>query len=270
MQIPPLSEESFRMMHFIMSDNSKIKKILIRAGVIAIWLLLWQIASLIVKSDFLFPSPIGVFKRFIELAGEKAFWIDCLSTLGRILLSCVSGVAVGTLLGIITAVSKPLYELFSPLLILIKTTPVASFIILVLVWIRRSNVPIFIGFLMVVPIMWANVSQGIKNADIQKLEMAKIFGFSKTQTMKMIYFPEVMPSFTAGCTTAIGLSWKAGVAAEVLATPENSVGAALYFAKINLEYADLFAWTAAIIIMSFIIEKIFTKSIRRLLSGRER
>lgn len=258
------------MTRFTMSDKSKIKKILIRAGVIAIWLLLWQVAALIVKSEFLFPSPINVAKRFIELAGEKSFWIDCLTTLGRILLSCVLGVAVGTLLGVVTAASRLLYEFFSPLLILIKTTPVASFIILVLVWIKRSGVPVFIGFLMVVPIMWANVSQGIRNADIQKLEMARMFGFSKMKTIRMIYIREVMPSFTAGCTTAIGLSWKAGVAAEVLATPENSVGAALYYAKINLEYADLFAWTAAIIIMSFLIEKLFTESVRRLLSGKER
>ncbi len=256
------------MKSFITSD--KLRKILIRAGVVLIWLLLWQFASTAVGSEFLFPSPISVAKRFSELAVQKSFWVDCLYSLGRISLGCVLGVLFGTLLGALTAFFKPLYEFFSPLLTMIKTTPVASFIILVLVWVKRSNVPVVIAFLMVVPVMWSNVAQGIKGADEKKLEMAKMFEFSRLKKLRMIYIPEAVPSFVSGCTTAIGFSWKAGIAAEVLSTPENSVGNALYCAKINLEYADLFAWTAAVIMMSFIVEKAFAGIIAKLISGKGR
>ncbi len=254
------------MKHFIISDKSK--KIIIRAGVIVLWLLLWQFASSAIGSEFLFPSPVSVAKRFSELAAQKSFWIDCMYSLGRILLGCVLGVFSGTLLGALTAFYKPMYELFSPLLTMIKTTPVASFIILVLVWVKRNNVPVVIAFLMVVPVMWSNVAQGIKGADEKKLEMAKMFEFSRFKKLRMIYIPEAIPSFISGCTTAIGFSWKAGIAAEVLSTPENSVGNALYYAKINLEYADLFAWTAAVIIMSFIVEKAFAGLVAKLLSKK--
>lgn len=246
-----------------MEHNSKVKRIMIKAGVIVAWLLLWQLTAAIVDSEFLFPSPISVIKRLCELAVTADFWKAAAYSLGRISLGCAGGIIVGTLFGALTAFSKPLYEFFSPLLVTVKTTPVASFIILLLVWVKRSGIPIVIAFLMVVPILWSNVAEGLRNADRQLLEAAKIFRFTRMQKIKGIYIPSVRPSFTAGCTTAIGFSWKAGIAAEILAIPPDTVGYNLYYAKINLEYDDLFAWTAAVIAMSFLLEKALVKILKK-------
>lgn len=246
-----------------MEHNSKVKRIMIKAGVIVAWLLLWQITAAIVDSEFLFPSPISVIKRLSELAVTADFWKAAAYSLGRISLGCAGGIIVGTLFGALTAFSKPLYEFFSPLLVTVKTTPVASFIILLLVWVKRSGIPIVIAFLMVVPILWSNVAEGLRNADRQLLEAAKIFRFTRMQKIKGVYIPSVRPSFTAGCTTAIGFSWKAGIAAEILAIPPDTVGYNLYYAKINLEYDDLFAWTAAVIAMSFLLEKAVVKILKK-------
>ncbi len=236
---------------------------MIKAGVIVAWLLLWQLTAVIVDSEFLFPSPISVIKRLSELAVTAEFWKAAVYSLGRISLGCAGGILVGTLFGALTAFSKPLYEFFSPLLVTIKTTPVASFIILLLVWVKRSGIPIVIAFLMVVPILWSNVAEGLRNADGQLLEAAKIFRFTRMQKIKGVYIPSVRPSFTAGCTTAIGFSWKAGIAAEILAIPPDTVGYNLYYARINLEYDDLFAWTAAVIAMSFLLEKAVVKILKK-------
>lgn len=189
-----------------MEHNSKVKRIMIKAGVIVAWLLLWQLTAAIVDSEFLFPSPISVIKRLSELAVTADFWKAAAYSLGRISLGCAGGIIVGTFFGALTAFSKPLYEFFSPLLVTVKTTPVASFIILLLVWVKRSGIPIVIAFLMVVPILWSNVAEGLRNADRQLLEAAKIFRFTRMQKIKGVYIPSVRPSFTAGCTTAIGFS----------------------------------------------------------------
>ncbi len=256
------------MTEFIM-EHKNIKRILIKAGVILIWLLLWQISAVVIGSEFLFPSPLSVLKRLSELAMTSDFWKSTAFSLLRISAGCFVGIVIGTLSGAVTAFSKPLYEFFNPLLVTVRTTPVASFIILLLVWVRRNEIPIVIAFLMVVPILWANVAQAIKNTDKQLLEAAEIFGFTKMQKLKAVYLPEVMPSFSAGCTTSIGFSWKAGIAAEVLSTPPDSVGYSLYYAKINLEYDDLFAWTAAVIIMSFLLEKAVVSILSNLLIRRK-
>ncbi len=219
--------------------------------------------AIIVGSEFLFPSPVSVAKKLAELAVTADFWKSALFSLGRISVGCALGVACGTLLGALTAFSKPLYEFFSPLLVTVKTTPVASFIILLLVWVKRSSIPVVIAFLMVVPVLWANVAEGIRNADRPLLEAAQIFGFSRRQKLKAIYIPQAKSSFIAGCTTSIGFSWKAGIAAEVLATPPDSVGYNLYYARINLEYDDLFAWTAVVIAMSFLLERVVVRMLKK-------
>ena len=142
---------------------------------------------------------------------------------------------------------------------MIKATPVASFIILSLVWLGTAAVPIFMAFLMVLPIIWANVMQGIHGVDREYLEMARIFAMSRGKRLMKIYIPCVLPYFIAGCRSALGIAWKAGIAAEVLATPAGSIGKNLYEAKIYLNTADVFAWTAVVVIMSLVIEKLFLR-----------
>ena len=232
-----------------------LKRIFIKAGVIAVWLLLWQFAAKAVGSSFLFPAPAAVFLRLGELLREKEFYIAAFSSLLRILSGCVLGIAAGTFLGAITAKSKVLYELLSPVLTLIKSTPVASFIILLLIWVKRNNIPAVTSFIMVVPILWSNVSSGIIKTDKNLLEMAQIFRLSAVKRITKIYIPQTLPFFGAGCATAVGFAWKAGIAAEVLAIPVKAIGTHLYYAKTNLEYTELFAWTAAVVVLSLIFEK---------------
>ena len=157
-----------------------------------------------------------------------------------------------------------LYELFKPVLTVVRATPVASFIILALVWIKRDNISTFISFLMVLPILWSNVTEGIAQCDSDLLEMARAFHFSKTALISKIYIPSVMPYFFAGCTTAIGLSWKAGVAAEVLSLPKHALGSELYYSKIYLETPSLFAVTLVVIVMSIILEKLLRLALKKI------
>ena len=177
-----------------------------------------------------------------------------LQSLLRIIAGCALGIAAGSILGVLTAMSRVLYELFTPLLTVVRSTPVASFIILALVWIKRDNVAVFIAFLMVLPILWGNVSRGITECDRDLIEMAHIFRFSKKDMLKKIYLPSVRPYFFAGCSTALGLSWKAGVAAEVLSLPKHALGSELYYSKIYLETPTLFAVTLVVILLSVALE----------------
>lgn len=143
------------------------------------WILIWFIASRAVGSELLLPSPVATLARLWELARQGDFWLAVLQSLLRIVAGCALGIAAGSVLGVLTAVSRVLYELCIPLLTVVRSTPVASFIILALVWIKRDNVAIFIAFLMVLPILWGNVSRGIAECDRDLLEMAHVFRFSK-------------------------------------------------------------------------------------------
>lgn len=246
------------------TQQNKLKKILTKTAAILFWIAVWYALFLYVGEEILIVSPLTVIKRIFALGATAEFWESTLLSLVRIMAGFVCGVIFGTLTAVATTFCKPIYELFRPMLTVIKTTPVASFILLALVWIKRNNVPTFIAFLMVLPIVWANVSEGLVSADKNLLEVAKIFKFNMKKKITDIYIPSVKPYFFAGTTTAMGLAWKAGIAAEVLSLPKMSIGTNLYSSKIYLETTDLFAWTAVVIILSVILEKLLKLALKRL------
>ena len=153
--------------------------------------------------------------------------------------------------------------LMEPLIMVIKATPVASFIILCLIWIPSRNLSVFISFLMVFPVVYTNILEGIRQTDKQLLEMADSFGAGVGKKLQFIYLSQVMPYAVTACKLGLGLCWKAGIAAEVIGIPAGSIGEKLYKAKVYLETPDLFAWTIVIIAVSVGFEKIFMFALRR-------
>ena len=237
-------------------------------GALAFWLGVWAVLSVLIGRPLLLPAPWTVAERLLRLAGTAAFWHITAVSLGRILL----GAALGVLAGVVTAVATNRYRflnaVLSPLLSVIRATPVASFILLALIWIGRSILPSVIVFLMVLPLVWSNVSAGMAATDGQLLEMARVYRLSRWQIARRVYGPSVGPYLLSACHTSLGLAWKSGVAAEVLTMPAFSIGRQLYESKLYMEMTDLFAWTAMVVMCSIALEKLFTALIRRL--GRRR
>jgi len=248
-----------------MADNGDRKKSHFWLWLLAIftWLAVWQLAYWLIGRDLLLASPVQVGTRLAAMAVDGIFWLTALLSLLRILLGFALGLLAGTALAIMTASSRMLSAIFKPAIGAIRATPVASFIILALVWMSSNRVVIFIVFLMVMPVIWANVSEGIRKTDPQLLEMAKVFGLKRSQIIRQIYIPSISPFFIAAATTGMGLGWKAGIAAEVLSTPRLSLGGELFNAKIYLETPDLLAFTLVVIILSLVLEKLLVHLLRR-------
>lgn len=257
-----------------MASNPKnkpiVKKSLRLLLAAAVWLLVWQIVYRIIGREVLFASPLSVFQRLFELVGTGGFWLKTGSSLLGITEGYLLGVAAGVLLAVLTSLSDWLYAIFKPMLTVIKSTPVVSFIILALVWMSKTGVPVFISFLMVLPIVWANLTAGIRATDKNLLEMARVYRFGARKTLRYVYFPSVLPSLLSALTTAIGFAWKAGIAAEVISTPRNSIGTQLYNSKVYLETVDLFAWTVVVIAISMLFEKLIVLAVRRIADAAER
>lgn len=249
------------------------KRFVQKTWAIWFWLAVWTIAAHCIGQEIYLVSPARVLRTLWTLLGQGAFWSAVLGSLGRILLGFGSAVAAGVALAVLTVRYRPVRQLFAPLLGAIKATPVASFTLLALVWLKTGLVPAFMAFLMVLPIVWSNVEQGIRQTDVRLLEMARVYGFSAVKTLKLVYVPSVAPYFLSAFTTAMGMAWKAGVAAEVISQPNNSLGRMLYQAKIYLETPELLAWTVVVVALSVALEKGFVALLRRALpaasSGRK-
>ncbi len=246
----------------------KIKSAGIKLAVVFFWIFVWEIISRIVGIEFLVPSVPKVFSTLARLVTTLIFWEIAFTSIYRILVGFVLGSILGCILAIITAKSKIIYEFFIPVLSIIKATPIVSFIILALVWIKGGNIPSFISFLMVLPIVWGNVYKGIEQTDFKLLEMAKIYKIPSRIVFKDIYFHSVLPYFGAAATTSMGLAWKAGIAAEVIATPRFSIGTAIYDSKIYLETPELFAWSIVVIVLSVILEKGVSRLLKKFVPNK--
>ncbi len=233
-------------------------------AVLAFWGLVWQFIAQRVNQEVLVVSPIQVAARLSQLAGTSDFYAIIGLSVLRVLTGFFAAVLIGSILGILTAKLPLLDELVSPILSIIKATPVASFILLALVWLNKEAVPPFISFLMVLPILQGNVSAGCKNTPAELIEMSRLYRFSLLHKITKLYIPSVLPYFTAGFKTALGLAWKAGVAAEVLCFPRRAIGTELYHAKTYLETLDIFAWTVTIIVISVLIEKALLWGIQKI------
>lgn len=246
-------------------NGRSLLKSLLRATVAAVfWLGIWMLISWRTGSELLFPTPLAVLKALGSLACTADFWLTALYSLVRVILAILVSLLLGTLLAVVTERFKLLNYILSPMLGVIKSTPVASFIILALLWISRNTLPVFITALIVVPIVWSNVSEGIRSVDNDLVQVAKIYGFTAKQKILRLYVPSIAPFFMAACKSSLGMAWKAGISAEVLSTPERAIGTELYFSKTYLETPSLFAWTVVIIILSVLIERLFVLGFERI------
>lgn len=229
----------------------------IKIWAVAVWLVVWEVAARLLNKEIFLVSPIKAIMRFAELAITGSFWLSIASSLMRIALGFLLAVAIGVLLAILSHKNKRVREFFAPVMLAIRTVPVASFIILALICFSSKYLAILISFLIVNPTIFENVFTGIQEADNELIEMSCVFNLTLGKRARYIYWPSVYPYFRSACKTAIGMAWKAGIAAEVIGTPKPSIGAMLQQAKIYLETVDLIAWTIGIVIVSLCMEKVF-------------
>lgn len=235
-----------------MKNKKWIRKILIIVG----WLFVWQLVSLLAGNRILLVGPAETLAALVRLMVRLEFWGACLGTLFRILLGFGAGLLLGVLLAVGSARYSWLEELLAPVMTLIKAIPVASFVVIFLIWWGSAQLATVISFCIVLPNLYINTLEGIKSTDSRLLEMARVFDIPFYNKMFYIYRPALKPFLDSAIRLAAGMSWKSGVAAEVIGLPEHAIGEQLYMSKIYLDTAGVLAWTLVTILLSTGFEKL--------------
>lgn len=252
----------------IFGMKNKIKKPALAVGSIIFWIIVWQAGAELANSRLLLkiPLPLETFRAFIENCTSAQFWQIVMSSLIRIVSGFLIAVIIGILGGLLAGHSQIFKSISSPVLHLVRAVPVAAFIILAWLWLPTKILPSFISFLMVLPIIWSHTQAGLNSVDVKLVEMARVYGMSKSEILFKIKLPLISPQLRTGCITGLGIAWKAGVAAEVISTPTGSMGALLSSAKNTINYQQVFAVTLMIVVLSVLLEnflKVVWKEQRR-------
>ncbi|MBR3212490.1 MAG: ATP-binding cassette domain-containing protein [Firmicutes bacterium] len=224
---------------------------------VAFWLAVWEILSRVLDREIFLVGPVRVVMRLAELLPSGGFWASVGFSLLRITCGYLLAVILGVALAAAALKHERIRELLAPLLTVMRSVPVASFIILALICLPSKSLSVLISFLIAMPVIYGNAYAGLESADPKLLEMTKVFGARPGNVRRAVYIPALYPYLASACRTAIGMAWKAGAAAEVIGIPSGSIGEKLQQAKIYLETLDLFAWTLVIILLSAATEKVF-------------
>lgn len=238
-----------------MVHGDRQKRLLRKFIIIMFWLALWQCLAAAVDNAILLSTPIGTVRALFAMLGEAGFYLTVGNSLLRLGAGFLAGFAAAVLLAACAGRFSLLEEVLSPVIGLAKAVPMASFVVLLLIWWGSSFLAVAVCFLVVLPNVYINTLEGLKNADGQLLEMAQVFRLPLWSRFFYIYRPALGPFWYSGLKVSLGMCWKAGVAAEVIGFPAHSIGGELYLSKIYLDTADVFAWTAVVVLLSCLFEK---------------
>ncbi len=252
-----------------MKTSTTANKIIKYLIVAIIWLSIWEVLALAINEELLFASPYRVLLALGRMCCKLTFWETILFSILRILGGFLLGYVLSVVLSVLTY-RFPFFETFiRPAISVVKATPVASFIILALIWSDKNFVPVIICVLMVTPIVWSNLTTGLKNVDGGLLSMAQVYGMTTIEKVKHIYIHSIAPYNFSAIGSGLGLCWKAGIAAEVICRALPSIGNSIWETKFYLITDEMFAWTTVVVILSVIFDKLTRVLISKFSSPRE-
>lgn len=237
------------------SINNNKKMFWKKVAIILFWLCIWQLAAMYTNNNILLVGPIQAGHAFLENIARPDFRSIVLHSFGRIGLGFLMALLTGIILGAFADRFKLIEVLLEPLMTVIKSVPVVSFVVLLLIWFGSANLSFFISFLVVLPNIYVNTIAGLRNTDRNLIQMAQVFQIGGLNRFFYIYRPALMPYLMSALKISLGMSWKSGVAAEIIGLPQHSLGERLYMSKVYLDTAGLFSWTLIIILLSFVFEK---------------
>lgn len=211
-------------------------------------LIIWKLAAGAVGAPIILPDPEVALKTLAELSADPVFWRTAAVSAARVLTGFALSVAAGLAVGIPAGVHPLFHAGFSPILAVIRTTPLMSVILIALLWFSSGAVPVFAAFLIGFPVVVQNVIAGVRQTDPRLLEMGRAYGLTPRRMITAIHIPSVAPYLLSGAQTALGLTWKVIVAAEVMSLPRRGIGTEMQYAQMRLETAEVLAWTAAAIL----------------------
>lgn len=233
--------------------NNKIKRI----SAAVVWIVIWQAASIMTGLDILLASPVSVLSSLVNLLGMSSTYRILVSSMINITFGFICAVVLGSACAVVAYRYIIFKEMLAPPVLLMKSLPMASFIILLIIWFGSGRVSIFTSFIVTFPIVYSAVLSGIDRRDMQLVEMADVNGVGIIRRICWIDIPQILPVARPDFIVAAGMCMKAGVSAEVIGLARNSIGEQLYYSKLYIDTAGLFAWSIMVVLLSVLLEKAF-------------
>jgi NitT/TauT family transport system permease protein len=237
-------------------NNSSVRNRLISLSVVLLILVGWELLSRSFDSRQILPGPVDTMTSLAKIISGPEFFSSIGYTLLRGLVGFSFAFVCALIIGIPSGLNTGVEAGFKPILITIRSTPVIAIILLALIWFDVEQVPVFIGFLTMFPILATNITQGIRETDHSLIQMAKLYHVKRLRILRHIYWPSILPFLFSGISTSIGFGWRSVIIGEVLSQPQYGIGSMMQDSQSYLLVSEVIAWTLIAIILGAFFEVI--------------
>lgn len=226
---------------------------------IVLMLITWHYLASYIGKDYILPTPLRTLDVLLAIITSSDSYIDIFASIFRLVVSFSISFIMASILGLISGLNEIIENFLNPLINVLRTLPTMVSILVMLIWFGSEKTTVFVGILIVFPIIYSNILYGVKNIDTKLINMGRVYHLSFYQMLRYIYLPSIHQFFITSIVSGVGLGFKVLIAAEVLSQPKNGIGSNLLLAKMNLNMDEVFAWALLIIILSVLMEFLFKK-----------
>ena len=230
----------------------------VAAVIVAGWVLLsWRYGA------YVLPSPMAVARGFADIVASGEIWRHTAASLGRIVIGFGGAVLVALLAGLGGFLSRSARSVIHDVVSVLNSTSVFVWIVISIIWFGLSNwAPIFTTFMITLPVVAANIIEGVENVDRRLLEMGDVYRLSGRQKFTAIVVPSTLPYLLAGMKVGFGLALKVSVVAEIFGV-SSGIGYVMNYSREILATHMVFVWALVMILIMTATDRLIFDAVSR-------
>lgn len=233
--------------------NFLLNLILPLIGVVSL-VVIWGVSAILLGDEIVLPKVSSTLKALVYKLGESAFYRAFVATLVRTLVAFLVAFVVATVLSILTYCSKKASKILAPIIAIIRAFPTIAMVLWVVLWTNSSIAPMIVTGVVVLPTLFVSVSQALADIDRGLIVMCKTYGVSRSDTLKKVVLPPLLPKLAEVAGSGFSLNLKLMVAAEIIAQTGRSLGILMQIEKVNFETAGLLALVIITVVTGIVVE----------------
>lgn len=235
------------------------KKLNIIASITAFVLmwLTWIIVAATVKNEYLIPPFAQSMGQFFNLFTLPFFWKALGWTILRTVIALLISFAIAVICAVVAAYVKPFASFMRPIVAVFRSLPTMAVLLLILVWTTPRTAPIVVAFLVLFPMCYSQLSEGIAEVDSELLQMVKVYNVKKTKVLTKIYLSRLAPKLIEQSGANLSFGIKLIISAEVMASTYTAIGGMMSEAVIY-SLPRLAALTLFAVLFGIVVEVVFS------------
>lgn len=245
--------------------NDTIRKIILALIVPIVVVIAWALATKYgnIPAGVLPTIPM-VGKAFTSMVQSRQLQSDLLVSLGRVIKGFLVSGLCGIILGALIGMFRPMKELFLPIITVIRQIPIIAWIPLIILWAGIGEVSkvVIIVLAAFFPVL-VNTESGMESTPEGYIEVARLYKLSPWETFTKVYLPHALPQILVGLKLALGVSWMAVVAAELIASV-TGIGYRMSYAKSMMQADVVIVCMLVVGLVGIIMDKLIGVLFNRL------